>query len=174
MVFTAFVIVALIAIIAAWLVKSIISLGYFLGNILIGLLVLMWFILTLLGQFIYNCWWHITSSANSLVAYVWSGVCLPIDTIIHIIKHFGLLSLSFTHLVLRVVYYIFLLWAFVYLLMLLYRFITRWDWAIQIEFYMGPTPRSDNLRGGNGCTLTIAPVLLDHNRRQHLNPPHII
>ena len=164
MVFTAFVIVPLIAIIATWLVKSIISLGYFLGNILIGLLVLKWFILTLLGQFIYNCWWHIASSANSLVAYVWSSVHLPIDVIIHIIKHFGLLSLSFMHLVLRVVYYVFLLWVFIYLLMLLYRFITRQDWAIQIEFYMGPTPRSDNLRVGDGCTLTIALVMLDHPR----------
>ena len=44
------------------------------------------------------------------------------------------------HLVLRILYYVFLLWVFVYLLMLLYRFITQWDWAIQIEFYMGPTP----------------------------------
>ena len=127
MVFMAFVIVPLLTIIAAWLIKSIISLGYFIFNILLGLVVLMWFIITLVGQFVYNYWWKIASSANSVVAYVWSGVCLPIDAIINVIKHFGLLSLSLTHLVLRILYYVFLLWVFVYLLMLLYRFITQWD-----------------------------------------------
>ena len=169
MVFMAFVIVPLTAIIAAWLTKSIISLGYFICNFLLGLLVLMWFILTLVGQIVHNCWWQIASVANSLVAYVWSYVRLPIDVIIHIIKHFGLLSLNLMHLVLRILYYVFLLWVFVYLLMLLYRFITHWDWASQIEFYVG-----DNLRGGKGCTLTIVPVLLNQNRRPCLNPPHII
>ena len=86
MVFTAFVIVPLVAIVAAWLIKSIISLGYFIFNILLGLVVLMWFIITLVGQFVYNCWWQIASSANSVVAYVWSGVCLPIDVIIHVMN----------------------------------------------------------------------------------------
>ena len=140
MVFMAFVIVPLVTIIAVWLIKSIISLGYFIFNILLGLVVLMWFIITLVGQFVYNCWWQIALSANSVVAYAWSGVRLPIDVIIHVIKHFGLLSLSLMQLVLRILYYVFLIWVFVYLLMLLYRFITQWDWAIHIEFYMGPTP----------------------------------
>ena len=146
MVFTAFVIVPLVAIIAAWLINCIISLDYFIFNVLLGLVVLMWFIITLVGQFVYNCWWQIASSANFVVAYVWSRVHLPIDVIIHVIKHFGLLPLSLMHLVLRILYYVFLLWVFVYLLMPLYRFITWWDWAIQIEFYMGPTSQSDNLR----------------------------
>ena len=143
MVFTAFVIVPLIAIITEWLIRSIISLGYFICDILLGLAVLMWFVLTLLGQILYNCWWKIASAANSLVAYVWSSVRLPLDVITHIIMHFGLLSLNLTHLILRILYYVFLLWVFVHLLMLLYRFITHRDWAIQIEFYLGPTPRTD-------------------------------
>ena len=124
MVFAAFVIVPLLAIIAAWLFRTIIDLVYILYNFLLGLGVLMQFIFTLVSQLIYNCLWYLVSLVNLLVAWVWSSVCLLIETTIHIIKHFGLLSLSVTHLVLRILYYVFLLWVFVYLLMLLYRFIT--------------------------------------------------
>ena len=170
----AFVIVPIIAIIVVWLIHSIFSLGQFLCDILLSLGILMWLIISFLGQIIYNGWWYTASATNNLVAYVWSGVHLPIDVAVHVVKHFGLLSLSVTHLVLRILYYVFLLWIFIYLLMLLYRFVTCQDWAIQFEFYMGPTPRTDNLRAGDSCTLTIAPVLLDHNRRPHLNPPLII
>ena len=130
MVLEALVIVPVLTIITVWLFRMFIDLVYFLYNILLGLGVLMWFIFTLLSQLIYNCWWYLASSANSLVAWIWSWVHLPIDTVIHIIKYFGLLSLSMTHLVLRVLYYIFLLRVFVYLLMLLYRFITCHDWTI--------------------------------------------
>ena len=129
MVLTAFVIVPIIAIVVAWLIRSIISLGQFLCDILLGLGILMWLIISFLGQIIYNCWWYTASAANNLVAYIWSGVHLPIDVAVHVV-HFGLLSLSVTHLVLRILYYVFLLWIFVYLLMLLYRFVTCWDWAI--------------------------------------------
>ena len=134
----------------------------------------MWFLVNFTWQIIYNCWWHLASSANDLVAFVWSYVKLPFVVVIHILKSFGLLSLSVTHLVLRNLYYIFLLWVFVYLLMLLYRFITQRDWAIQLELYMGSTPHHDNLYGGDGRTLTIAPVLLNQHCRQCLSPPHII
>ena len=174
MVLAAFVIVPLLTIVTVWLFKTIIDLVLLIHNLLLGLGVLMWFIISFFAQIIYNCWWYIASSVNSLVAWVWSGVSLPLEGVIHIIWHFGLLSLSVTHLVLQILYYVFLLWVFVYLLMLLYRFITHHDWAIQLELYVGPTPRYDNLRGGDRCTLTIAPVLLDHHRRQCLNPPHII
>ena len=142
-------------------------------KILWGLVVLMLWVLLQIWILIYNVWWHVATAANSLTAYIWSGVCLPFEFLLHVIKHFGLLSLTTTHLVLRILYYVFLLWTFTYLLMLLYHFITRRDWAIQLEFYMGPTPRTDNLQQG-GRTLTIAPVLLDNNRRQRVNPPHII
>ena len=134
------VIVPLLTIIAKWLFRTIIDLVYFLYNFLLGLGVLMWFIFTLVSQLIYNCWWYLASLVNSLVAWVWSSVHLPIDATIHIIKHFGLLSLSVTHLVLRILYYVFLLWVFMYLLMLLYRFITNQNWAIQLELYVRPTP----------------------------------
>ena len=154
-------------IVAAW------SLVLALINNLVGLLTLMWWVFTHIWYVLYNTWWHVAEAAHNLVAYIWSGVCLPFQVVLHVIKHFGLLSLTTTHLVLRVLYYVFLLWVFTYLLMLLYRFITRRDWAIQLEFYMGPTPRTDNFRQ-DGRTLTIAPVLLDNNRRQRVNPPHII
>ena len=58
--------------------------------------------------------------------------------------------------------------------MLLYRFITRHDWTIQLELYVGLMPHHNHLRGGDEHMLTIAPVLLDHHRRQHLNPPHTV
>ena len=45
-------------------------------------------------------------------------------------------------------------------------FITCRDSAIQLELYMGLMPRYDNLCGGDGRTLTKAPVLLDQHCRQ--------
>ena len=174
MVFTAFIIVPLIAIITAWLIRTIVDLITFLFNTLLGLAILMWFIVNFIWQIIYNCWWYIASSADDLVTLVWPYVKLPFAALIHILKAFGLLSLSVKHLVLRILYCVFLLWIFVYLLMLLYRFITWRDWAIQLKLYMGPTPYHDNLCGSNGRTLTITPVLLDQHCKQCLNPPHII
>ena len=161
-------------IIAVWgLLLSIYNILVVIINILGGILVLMWLVLSQLWNLIYNAWWYVASAANSLISYIWSGVCIPFEVLLHVIKHFGLLLLTTTHLVLRILYYVFLLSVFTYLLMLLYRFITRRDWAIQLEFYMGPTPRNDNL-WHDGRTLTIGQVLLDHNRRQQVNPPHII
>ena len=175
MVFMAFVIVPLITIvIAMWLIRTIVDLITFFFNALLGLAILMWFIVNIIWQMIYNCWWYIASSANDLVALVWSYVKLPFVALIHILRGFGFLSLSVTHLVLRILYYVFLLWVCVYLLMLLYRFITWRDWAIQLKLYVKPTPCHDNLYGGNSRTLTIAPVLLDQHHRHRLNPPHII
>ena len=72
MVLTAFVIVPSIAIIIAWLIHSITSLGQFLCHILLGLSILMWIIISFLGQIIYNCWWYTASTVNNLVVYVWS------------------------------------------------------------------------------------------------------
>ena len=160
--------------IAVWgLLLTIYNIFVVIINILGGFLVLMWLVLSKLWNLIYNVWWYVTSAANSLIAYIWTRVCLPFEVLLHVIKHFRLLSLTTTHLVLCILHYVFLLWVFTYLLMLLYRFITRRDWAIQLEFYMGPTSRNDNLQH-DGRTLTIALVLLDHNRRQQVNPPHII
>ena len=132
-----FMIVPLIAIVAVWLIQTIVDLITFLINALLGLTILMWFLVNFIWQIIYNCWWHIASSANDLVAFVWSHVKLPFEVVIHILKSFSLLSLSVTHLVLRILYYIFLLWVFVYLLMLLYRFITQRNWAIQLSYLWG-------------------------------------
>ena len=174
MVFTAFIIVPLVAIITTWLIRTIVDLITLLFNPLLGLAILMWFIVNFIWQIIYNCWWYIASSANDLVILVWPYVKLPFAALIHILKVFGLLSLSVTHLVLRILYCVFLLWIFVYLLMLLYRFITWRDWAIQLKLYMGPTPHHDNLHGSDGRTLSISPVLLDQHCKQCLNPPHII
>ena len=109
MVLIAFAIIPIITIICAWLLLTIFDLLQFLLNILIGMGVLMWFTTSVVFQFIYNCWWNVASMANNLVVYIWARVCLPIDFIVHVLKHFWLLSLSVMHLVLRVLYYIFLL-----------------------------------------------------------------
>ena len=125
MVFAAFVIVLLIATLAACLVKTVADLLTFIVNILLGISVLMWFLVNFIWQIIYNCWWYIASSANELVTVVWLYGHLPFMAIIQILGAFSLLSLNFTDLVLRILYYIFLLWVFIYLLLLLYRFITH-------------------------------------------------
>ena len=68
MVITAFVIVPVIAIIATWLIKTIVDLLTFLLNALLGLVLLMWFIVNFIWQIIYNCVWYVASSGNDLVA----------------------------------------------------------------------------------------------------------
>ena len=130
-----------VLVIAAWgLLQSIYNILLFTLNIVLGVTILMLVLLSYLWNLIYNVWWYVAATAHNLIAYIWSGVCIPFQVVIHVIKYFGLLSLTTTHLVLHILYYIFLLWVFTYLLMLLYRFITRRDWAIQLEFYIGPTP----------------------------------
>ena len=89
-------------------------------NIRGGVTILMWLGLSYLWNLIYNAWWYVAAMANSVITYIWSRVYIPFEVIIHVIKHFGLLSLTTTHLVLRILYYTFLLWVFTYLLMLLY------------------------------------------------------
>ena len=84
----------------------------FIVNILLGISVLMWFLVSFIWQIIYNCWWYITSSANELVTVVWSYMHLLFVAIIQILGTFGLLSLNTTHLALRILYYVFLLWVF--------------------------------------------------------------
>ena len=45
----------------------------------------MWLIVSFFAQIIYKCWWYIASSANALAAWVWSGVSLPLEAVVHII-----------------------------------------------------------------------------------------
>ena len=90
MVLTAFVIVPLITIIVMRLFKTIVDLVFFIYNLLLGLGVLMWLIISFLAQITYNYWWYIALLANSLLAWVWSDVSLLLEAIIHIIWHFGL------------------------------------------------------------------------------------
>ena len=70
------------------------------------------------------------------------------------------------------IYYTVVLWLFCYVIILLYRFVQRRDYAVQGEFYFGTSPRNSHF-GDQGQTLTIAPVLLD-NHRQRDHPPNII
>ena len=109
MVLAAFAIIPILAMIFVWLLHTIFDLLQFILNIFIGCRVLMWLAISVLVKFIYNCWWYVASTANNLFAYIWARVSLPIDFAVHVLKHFGLLSLSMTHLVLRILYYIFLL-----------------------------------------------------------------
>ena len=84
--------------IAVW--GPLLSLYYLLWvitKILWGLLVLMLWVLLQIWNLIYSTWWHVASAANSLIAYIWSGVCLPFQFLLHVIKHFGLLSLVFNN-----------------------------------------------------------------------------
>ena len=120
-----YVYIPILAIILVWLIHTVYDILHFLLNILIGSVILMWFIVSGLYKFIINCWWYVAYSANSIVLYIWARVRLPIDFAAHVSKHFGLLSLSITHLALQILYYVFLLWIFMYLLMLLFHFITH-------------------------------------------------
>ena len=72
----------------------------------------------------------------------------------------GTIIFTVLQLSLRALYYIIVLWLLVYILNLLYYFVQHRDFALQGEFYFGPSPHHDHFGQGQQ-TLTITPVLLD-------------
>ena len=53
----------------------------------------------------------------------------------------------------------------IYLAVIIYRFFSRRDFALQCEYYFGPTPPPGRNQGQE--VLTITPVMLDPQRQGH-------
>ena len=136
----------------------------------LGCVILMWWAITTLFSLssnrVYTLFTREDSLANNIVLTVYCPIQARGTT------QFFSLGFNVLTLALHLVYYTKAFWLFCYIIILLYRFVQRHDFTIQGKFYFGPSPRH-NLFGGQGQTLTIAPLLLDH-QRQRVHPPNII
>ena len=130
-----------------------------------GCVILMWWAITTLFSLIYNCVYTLFTGVDSLANNIVLTVYHPIQAEGTTLYHFFSLGFNVLTLALCLVYYTVALWLFCYVIILLYKFVQRRDFTIHGEFYFGPFPRHNHF-GGQGHTLTIAPVLLDHCRQR--------
>ena len=128
---------------------------------ILGLLILMWWAVTTLLFFIYNCVYSLFSGVGNLANNIVWTIYRPIQARGSTLHQFFTLGFGVITLVLGLVHYTITLWLFCYVIILLYHFIQRLDFAIQGNFYFGLSPGRNHFRG-QGQTLTIAPVLLDN------------
>ena len=138
----------------------------------LGCCILIWWAITTLFSIIYNCVYTLFTGAGSFTNNIVLTVYHPIQAAGTTLYQFFSLGFNVLTLALCLVYYTVVLCLFCYVIILLYRFVQRHDFAVQGEFYFGPSPRHNHF-GGQGQTLTIAPVLLD-NHRQRVHLPYII
>ena len=129
----------------------------------LGCCILMWWTITTLFSIIYNCVYTLFTGVGSFANNIVLTVYRPIQAGGTTLYQFFSLGFNVLTLALCLVYYTVALWLFCYVIILLYRFVQRRDFAIQGEFYFSPSQRSSYF-GGQGQTLTIAPVLLDNHR----------
>ena len=128
----------------------------------LGCVILMWWAITTLFSVIYNCVYTLFTRVGRLANNIVLTVYHPIQAGGTTLYQFFSLGFIVLTLALHLVYYTIDLWLFCYVIILLCRFMQRHDFTIQGEFYFGPAPRHNHF-GGQGQTLTIAPVLLDHH-----------
>ena len=150
-------IVHIVSVLYTWLL-AILS---FINNLLLGTFTLMWILLQILFTWLQTLFYTALSPFNTLVTLVWTCIIIPFVKFGTFLYKLGSALLSITQLTLCIVFFRLVLWISCYCVILIYRFLQRRDFAIQGEFYFGPSPHNPNFGGGSQRTLTIAPVLLD-------------
>ena len=153
---------------AAWIVfgivlSQVIQFLNLLFTLCFGLAILMWIthfnFCTLLYNLVAAIFFLVGYAANQVLTLF----CKPFAAAATFLARLGTLTITVLHLALRTIYYIVVSWLLIYLLNLCYRFIQHRDFAIQGEFYFGPSLRVNHFGQGQQ-TLTITPVVL--NQRQ--------
>ena len=123
--------------------------------------ILMWWATTTSFSIIYNCVYTLFTRLGSFTNSIVLTVYHPIQAGGTTLYQFFSLGFNLLTLALCLVYYTIALWIFCYVIILLYRFVQRHDFAIQGEFYFSPSLRCNHF-GSQGQTLTITPVLLEN------------
>ena len=137
----------------------------FIFNVFLGSAVLMWFTSYTFLVFFYNCIYNVLYAIGATANEALVQFCRPFAAAGAFLGRLGTITLTVLQLSLRALYYIVVLWLLVYMLNLLYCFIQCRDFALQVEFYFGPSPHQDHFGQGQQ-TLTIAPVLLDQHVKE--------
>ena len=124
---------------AIWIVvlvamSHVIQFNKLLFNWLLGLAILMW-LATLYNIFV-AIFYPVGFAANHALTLILK----PFAAAATFLARLGTLTFMMLHLALHTLYYIVVLWLLIYLLNLLYHFIQHRDFAIQGEFYFGPSP----------------------------------
>ena len=145
----------------------------FINNLVLATVTLVWILLQILFTWLQSIFYAALSPFNTLLTLVWSGLKVPFVKLVTFLYKLGSALLGITQLTLQIVYYSLVLWISCYCIILIYRFLQRCDFAIQGEFYFGPSPHNPNFDGGSQHTLTIAPVILDDSRWR-VHPLNII
>ena len=128
----------------------------FIFNVLLGTAVLRWFAVYTVLVFFYNCvynlFYEIGATANEALVLF----CKLFTATGAFLSRLGTFILTVLQLSLRGLYYIIILWLLVYMLNLLYHFVQHRDFALQGEFYFGPSPHHDHF---DNSTSTLRSML---------------
>ena len=110
----------------------------------LGCCILMWWAITTLFSIIYNCVYTLFTRVGSFTNNIVMTVYHPIQAGGTTLYQFFSLGFNVLTLALCLVYYTVALWLFCYVIILLYRFVQRCDFAIQGKFYFSPSPRCNH------------------------------
>ena len=129
----------------AWLlflviISHVVQVFKFIFSLLLGVAILMWPIvfqaLSVINSTVLAIFHPFGAAAN----YVLTLVVKPFTAAATFLGCLGTLTFTVLHLALHTLYYIVVLWLLIYLLNFCYCFIQHRDFAIQGEFYFGPSP----------------------------------
>ena len=107
---------------------------HFVFNVLFGVAVLMWFALHTIGLLLYNCMYIILYPIGATTNVALVLFCKPFEAAGAFLVHLGTLTFTVLHLGLQGLYYIVVLWLFIYMLNLLYRFVECRNFAYRVNF----------------------------------------
>ena len=130
---------------AIWLivlvaVSHVIQFIKLLFNLLLGLAILMWLAIFKILTTLYNIFVAIFYPVGFAANHALTLILKPFVAVATFLARLGTLTFMVLHLALCTLYYFVVLWLLIYLLNLLYCFIHHRDFAIQGEFYFGPSP----------------------------------
>ena len=113
----------------------------FILNLILGLAVFMWLTIYTVLLFFYNCIYSVLYAIGAIANEALVQFSRPFAAIGAFLGRLGTITLMVLQLSLQALYYIVVLWLLVYMLNLLYRFVQCRDFALQSEFYFGPSAR---------------------------------
>ena len=126
------------------LISGTIQVLTFILNLIFGLAVLMWFTIYTILLFFYNCIYSVLYAIVAIANEALVQFCRLFAAIGAFLGRLGTITLTVLQLSLQALYYIVVLWLLVYMLNLLYHFVEHRDFALQGQFYFGPSPHQDN------------------------------
>ena len=121
----------------------------FINYLLLATLTLMWILLQVVFTWLQSTFYTILAPFNTIVNLFWSGFKFPFIKLGTFLCKLGSALLTLRQVPLQIVYHGLVLWISCYCVILIYRYLQRHNFAIQGEFYFGPSPCNPNFGGGS-------------------------